>query len=84
MIMGFRRGAVSLSRFADTFGYDPKQIFSEVIDQHVKQGYVTSVGDQLILTRKGLYEQGKVSVDYMRSIFQGVSNLKREALHRQS
>ncbi len=78
MIMGFRRGAVSLSRFADTFGYDPKQIFSEVIDQHVKQGYVTSVGDQLILTRKGLYEQGKVSVDYMRSIFQGVSNLKRK------
>lgn len=78
MVMGFRRGAVSLFRFADTFGYDLKQIFSEVIHRHIKQGYVTAVGDQLILTRKGLYEQGKVSVDYMQSIFQGISNLKRK------
>ncbi|MFQ9799368.1 MAG: hypothetical protein ACLR23_10985 [Clostridia bacterium] len=72
------QGRGFLFRFADTFGYDLKQIFSEVIHRHIKQGYVTAVGDQLILTRKGLYEQGKVSVDYMQSIFQGISNLKRK------
>ncbi len=77
-IMGFRKGYVSKKAFYSVFGKPLFQVFPDLLERHLQQGYIKEEDNGYFLTEKGLYCQGTVSADYMVSIFRGVSPLKKK------
>lgn len=78
MVMGFRKGEVSDRIFYKEFGVHIKDMFKNILEKHMAEGFVYKNNDRYQLTPKGYFNQGKISVDYMVSIFKGVSPLKRK------
>ena len=78
MVIGFRKGAVSDAMFYNTFGCHIDAVFEDILAKHVKEGYIYRDNDKYRLTAKGYFYQGKVSADYMVSIFKGVSPLMKK------
>lgn len=78
LIIGFRKGIVSKKLFSDNFHVEIEDVFSDQINTHLEQGYIFETEDAYHLTAKGLFYQGKVSADYMISIFHRVSPLKKK------
>jgi oxygen-independent coproporphyrinogen-3 oxidase len=78
MVIGFRRGYVLKDLFFDVFGMHMRDVFKTQIDRQIREGYIGETKEKFYLTPKGYYNQGMVSVDYMVSIFRGVSPLKKK------
>ena len=64
--------------FYNTFGCHIDAVFEDILAKHVKEGYIYRDNDKYRLTAKGYFYQGKVSADYMVSIFKGVSPLMKK------
>ena len=78
MIIGFRKGSVSKTLFLDTFKSHIIDIFFNQINKQLQDRYIYETKEGYYLTPKGLYHQGLVSADYMLSIFNNVSPLKKK------
>lgn len=77
MVMGFRKGVVSNAAFLKAFGSHISSVFEDVVAKQMMEGYVYYEHNDYKLTPKGYFHQGKVSADYMRSVFTGISPLKK-------
>lgn len=78
MVIGFRKGEVSDTMFYRAFGIHIMDVFGDVLTKQIKDGFVYKNKDKYQLTPKGYFHQGHISVDYMVSIFRGVSPLRKK------
>lgn len=78
MIIGFRKGFVSKELFYKIYNKHIDDIFKFQIRKQLEEGFIYETKEGYYLTPKGLYYQGIISAEYMISIFENVSPLKKK------
>lgn len=78
MVIGFRKGEVSDTMFHQAFGKHIMDVFADILARQIEEGFVYKNNELYRLTPKGYFHQGHISVDYMVSVFRGVSPLRKK------
>ncbi|MCL2702953.1 MAG: coproporphyrinogen III oxidase family protein [Defluviitaleaceae bacterium] len=78
MVIGFRKGFVSNDHFHNKFGKRIEYVFSTQIEYQLNDGLIRRTDNGYELTPKGVFYQGNVSAEFMVSIFEGISPLKKK------
>ena len=78
VVMGLRRGKVSKERFRQAFAAELTQVFAHSVGRLIRQGLLYETPEELCLSEEGLFFQGNASVEFMESVFRGVSPLKKK------
>lgn len=78
MLLGFRKGYVSKKMFFEMFHLEIEHVFGKQIQNQIENGLIFEDEKGYGLTPKGLFYQGDVSAQYMISIFENVSSLRKK------
>lgn len=77
-VLSLRRGFIEKDKFIEHYGCRLEDVFPEVIDKLIMEGFMEEENDSYRLTTKGEYCQGDVSIQFMKSTFDSVSSLKKQ------
>lgn len=78
LVMGLRKGSICKDLFFNRYGMSIEELFEDTICAQKRDGFLEESDTCYSLTPKGLYHQGWVSSQYMRSVFLNCSPLKKK------